>query len=154
MTNKAKLGGVLLVLLLGAWSLGCNKTAPEKEAKSSGVSGAYTVVSIDGHPIPESVSSIYTLNSDGTYSGGLSVIDSNGDSYTEGDSGSYIKDGANITFTDRERGAQFNATLEGSTLTFDIKGRIQVYKKTPDVERPEPDKPETQKQKAWGPVRA
>ena len=89
MSSRAKLKMVLLIVLLAGLPIACTTTSPGKAAESSGITGTYSLVSIDGHTVPyapihkgqrtpEVVSGTLTLNSGGTFDSTMSYANSSG----------------------------------------------------------------------------
>ena len=139
MSTKAKLRSVLLVVIVMGLSLSCNTIAPGKAAESFGLTGTYSLISIDGHPVPyapthegqqapEVVSSTLTLNSGGTFVSTMSYANASGGTMSRDFKGTYTREGSDFNLK-WEGAGQTKITMDGSTLTMDNHGILFVYQK-------------------------
>ncbi len=140
MSNKTKLKMVLLIVLLAGLPLACKTTTPGKAADSSGFIGTYSLVSIDGHPVPyapihegqqggpEVVSSTFTLNGGGTVVSTYNYALPSGETMSRDLKGTYAEAGSDFNVK-WEGAGQTKVTIEGSTLTMDNHGMLFVYQK-------------------------
>ena len=130
------LATVLVGLLVGL-PLACNTTPRAQATERSGFTGTYSLVSIDGHPVPytpmhegqqapEVVSGTLTLNSDGTFTSAMSYRLPDGRVMSRDFRGTYSGKGSKLNLQ-WEGAGQTKAEVEGSTFTYDNHGMLFVH---------------------------
>lgn len=112
---------------------------PEAQvAKNVDPIGVYALVSVNGNPVPASVShdgtalqvrsGAFTIKSDGTCSTKTVFVPPSGSEVAREVSATYTKEGSKLTMQWKGAGTT-TGTIEGSTLTMDNEGMVFVYKK-------------------------
>lgn len=144
--------GVGLVLATAAGTLsGCrsagNAAAPAQSrvrapgpAQPADISGTYTLVSINGNPLPYTMtheppgvrvtSGSFTINADGTCTSDISFVLPSGEAASRPVSATWTRDGAKLTMSWQGAGVT-EGTVAGDTFSMDNEGQILVYRKTP-----------------------
>jgi hypothetical protein len=100
--------------------------------------GVYTLVSVDGKPVPASVShegatvtvrsGTFTINADGTCISRIVFAPPSGTEVTREVSATYTKDGSNLTMLWKGAGETVG-TIDGATFTMNNEGMVFIYRK-------------------------
>lgn len=125
-------------LLLGAGILLAGCAPKAKVAGGGNPAGVYSLVSVDGKPVPASVShegaslqvrsGTFTFNADGTCSTKTVFVPPSGSEVAREVSATYTRQGSKLTM--RWEGAGTTAgTVEGDTFTMNNEGMVFVYRK-------------------------
>lgn len=131
-TLHLKLCFALVVVLLSA----CTKQ--ESSLKDSEFAGVYALVTVNGNPIPASIthggatlqvrSGIFTITADGTCSTKTTFLTPSGTEAAREVSATYKREGAKLIMQWKGAGETVG-TLQGNTFTMDNEGIVFVYKK-------------------------
>jgi len=126
----------LLLLVMGLYLSACGPA--NKTTEVSDITGAYKLVSINGHELPyappheggapQVLSSTLTLNPYGTFSMTMTYGTSSGGSVSRDFHGTYTREDSVLRFQ-WEGAGQTPATLEGNTITIDNEGIFFTYQK-------------------------
>ena len=125
-----------LVLTVGLLLSACQQEG--KIVTGGDPTGVYALISVNGNPIPASVShdgtalqvrsGTFTINADGSCGTKTVFVPPSGKEVTREVSANYIKEGSKLTM--RWKGAGMTTcTSEGNTLTMNNEGMMFVYKK-------------------------
>ena len=145
MGQKVAIGIVVLAVVLVGLPLVGNflrRDAPRPATESGGTT--YNLVSIGGQPIPcapmhgggqapQVSGGFFTINDDGTFTGGIQFSNPNvvaipPSGQGKGQPGTYTREGNTLMM--KHPGAGYTpATIEGDTLTMDNEGMLFVYRK-------------------------
>ncbi len=129
---------VTLCLLLGAGFLlsACKPAA--KVATGSDPSGIYSLATVDGKPVPASVShdgtplqvrsGTFTIKPDGTCSTKTVFVPPSGSETVREVSATYTREGSKLTMQWQGAGTT-TGTVEASTFTMNNEGMVLVYRK-------------------------
>ena len=125
-----------LFLLFGFVVLGCMK----KEIASNGSdpAGVYTLISVNGHRVPGSIShqgvalrvrsGTFIINADGTCSSKTVFVPPSGTEVTRNVTATYTRHGSKLTMKWKGAGITVG-TIQENTFTMDNEGMIFIYKK-------------------------
>ena len=107
--------------------------------KQADISGTYTLVSINGTPLPFTVthegpgiqvtSGTFTIRPDGTCATVTAFVLPSGQAQSREVSATYTRDGSRLTMQWQGAGVT-NGTIEGDTFTMDNEGQLFLYRKT------------------------
>jgi len=127
---------VCAVLSITCLAPGCKKQ--EVRSDADGFAGVYTLISVDGKPVPASVShqgvtllvrsGTFTINADGTCTSKTVFVPPSGDEVAREVGATYTKEGGKLTMKWEGAGMTIG-TVEGNTFTMDNEGMVFVYKK-------------------------
>jgi hypothetical protein len=127
---------VALLLSLGVVFSACQKA--EKTSATGGLTGVYALLSLNGKPMPASVShegtalqvrsGTFSIKPDGTCSTRTVFVPPSGTEATREVNATYTKDGAKLTMQWQGAGVT-TATVQGNTLTMNNEGMVFVYRK-------------------------
>jgi len=119
----------------------CFVSACKKQEVGSGTdgfTGVYTLISVNGNPVPSSIthqgvtlsvrSGTFTINADGTCISKTVFAPPSGSEVAREVSATYTKDGATLTMKWKNAGTT-TGTVEGNMFTMDNEGMVFVYKK-------------------------
>jgi hypothetical protein len=108
-------------------------------AKLPDIAGSYTLVSINGTPLPFTVthegpgiqvtSGTFTFQPDGTCATVTAFVLPSGQAQSREVSATYTRDGSRLTMQWQGAGVT-NGTIEGDTFTMDNEGQLFLYQKT------------------------
>ena len=108
-------------------------------AKLPDIAGSYTLVSINGTPLPFTVthegpgiqvtSGTFTIRSDGTCTSVVAFLMPSGQAQSREVGATYTRDGSRLTMQWQGAGVT-NGTVEGDTFTMDNEGQLFLYRKT------------------------
>ncbi len=108
-------------------------------AKLPDITGSYTLVSINGTPLPFTVthegpgiqvtSGTFTIRPDGTCASVAAFVMPSGQAQSREVSATYTRDGSRLTMQWQGAGVT-NGTIEGDTFTMDNEGQLFLYRKT------------------------
>jgi len=108
-------------------------------AKLPDIAGSYTLVSINGTPLPFTVthegpgiqvtSGTFTIRADGTCASVVAFLMPSGQAQSREVSATYTRDGSRLTMQWQGAGVT-NGTIEGDTFTMDNEGQLFLYRKT------------------------
>jgi hypothetical protein len=108
-------------------------------AKLPEISGTYTLVSINGTPLPFTVthegpgiqvtSGTFTFRPDGTCATMTAFVMPSGQAQSREVSATYARDGSKLTMQWQDAGVTIG-TVEGDTLTMENEGQVFLYQKT------------------------
>ena len=132
----------IVFTICGILALACFMSACTKQEMGSstdgGFTGVYTLVSVNGSPVPSSVShqgttllvrsGTFTINADGTCISKTVFVPPGGTEIANEVSATYTKDGATLTMKWKGAGITVG-TVEGNTFTMDNEGMVFLYKK-------------------------
>ena len=153
MSQKVTIGLVVLLVVLVGLPLAGKLSQRNAAPSTTGTGGTtYNLVSIDGHPIPcspmhggsrapEVSGGSFTINNDGTFTGGIQFSNPNVAAMPppgkdKGQPGTYTRDGNNLMM--KHPGAGYtSATIDGDTLTMNNEGMLFVYHKVPAAQSPQ-----------------
>lgn len=112
--------------------------AAAESAKLPDIAGTYTLVSINGTPLPFTVthegpgiqvlSGTFTIRPDGTCSTATAFVAPLGQAQSREVSATYTREGSRLTMQWQAAGMTIG-TIEGDTFTMENEGQIFVYKK-------------------------
>jgi hypothetical protein len=107
-------------------------------ANAADPAGVYALVSVNGKPVPASVShdgavlevrsGVFTIRADGTCSSKMVFVPPSGTEATREVSATYTMDGSKLTMQWKDAGKTVG-TIDGSTFTMDNEGMVLVYRK-------------------------
>ncbi len=125
------------VVAVGLFISACQKEQPTANVPSS-VVGIYTLVSIDGKPVPTSISEqgvslemrsgTFTINANGTCSSKMVFVPPGGTEVTFERGATYTMNGSALTMQWQGAGITVG-TIDGNTFTMANEGMVFVYKK-------------------------
>jgi len=108
-------------------------------SKLPDIAGSYTLVSINGTPLPFTVthegpgiqvtSGTFTIRPDGTCASVTAFVMPSGQAQSREVSATYTRDGSKLTMQWQGAGVT-NGTIEGDTFTMDNEGQLFLYRKT------------------------
>ena len=108
-------------------------------AKLPDIAGSYTLVSINGTPLPFTVthegpgiqvtSGTFTIRPDGTCTSVVAFLGPSGQAQSREVSATYARDGSKLTMQWQGAGMTFG-TVEGDTFTMENEGQVLLYRKT------------------------
>ena len=108
-------------------------------SKLPDIAGSYTLVSINGTPLPFTVthegpgiqvtSGTFTIRPDGTCATVTAFVMPSGQAQSREVSATYTRDGSKLTMQWQGAGVT-NGTIEGDTFTMDNEGQLFLYRKT------------------------
>jgi hypothetical protein len=148
MSNKARLGIVVVAVVLAGLPLAGKLMHGSAGQPATGSAGTtYNLVALDGHPVPyapmhegrqapEVAGGSLTINSDGTFTGGIKFSNPNivaggggkGGKGGKEQPGTYTKEGNDLKL--KWPGAGYTkATIDGDKLTMNNEGMLFVYQK-------------------------
>ena len=114
--------------------------AAEDVTKLPDISGTYTLVSINGTPLPYTMtheppgvrvtSGRFTINPDGTCSSNTAFVLPSGEPMSREVSATWTRDGSKLTMVWQGAGST-SGTIAGDTFTMDNEGQILAYRKAP-----------------------
>jgi hypothetical protein len=103
------------------------------------ITGSYEIVSINGAPLPFTVthegpgikvsSGTFTIRPDGTCSGHSAFVLPSGEAQSREVSATYTRDGSKLTIQWQGAGVT-TGTVEGDTFTMENEGQVLLYRKT------------------------
>jgi hypothetical protein len=109
-----------------------------KVAEGSDPTGVYALVTVNGNPVPASVShegaalqvrsGTFTIKADGTCSTKTVFVPPSGSEVANEVSATYTKEGSKLTMQWKGAGTT-TGTIEGNTFTMDNEGMVFVYRK-------------------------
>ena len=107
-------------------------------SKLPDIAGSYTLVSINGTPLPFTVthegpgiqvtSGTFTIRPDGTCATVTAFVMPSGQAQSREVSATYTRDGSRLTMQWQGAGVT-NGTIEGDTFTMDNEGQLLLYRK-------------------------
>jgi hypothetical protein len=107
-------------------------------SKLPDIAGSYTLVSINGTPLPFTVthegpgiqvtSGTFTIRADGTCASVVAFLMPSGQAQSREVSATYMRDGSRLTMQWQGAGVT-NGTIEGDTFTMDNEGQLFLYRK-------------------------
>lgn len=116
-----------------------SSSAAVDAAKLLGIAGSYTLVSINGTPLPFTVthegpgiqvtSGTFTIRADGTCASVVAFLMPSGQAQSREVSANYTRDGSRLTMQWQGAGVTIG-TVEGDTFTMDNEGQVFLYQKT------------------------
>jgi heat shock protein HslJ len=125
-----------LMVAVGLFVTACRKQATS--VSTTDPTGVYTLVSVDGKPVPTSQShegatlqvssGAFTIDADGTCTSRITFVMPSGAEATREVSATYTKDGSTLTMQWKDAGTTVG-TLDGNTFTMDNEGMVFVYRK-------------------------
>jgi hypothetical protein len=108
-------------------------------SKLPDIAGSYTLVSINGTPLPFTVthegpgiqvtSGTFTIRADGTCASVVAFLMPSGQAQSREVSATYTRDGSKLTMQWQGAGVTIG-TVEGDTFTMDNEGQLFLYRKT------------------------
>lgn len=126
----------LFLVFLVLFIIACKKEQPTANIPSH--VGVYTLVSIDGKPVPTNVSEqgdtlqvlsgTFTINADGTCSTKTTFVASGGTEQTNEVNATYTMNGSTLTMKWEGAGIT-TGTIDGNTFTMTVEGMVMVYRK-------------------------
>jgi hypothetical protein len=133
--NSRRNPAIASVLAAGLLLSACSPTA--KPAAGPDISGTYTLVSVDGKPVPAKLthenvavevrSGTFTINADGTCGTKTVFVPPTGREGTREVTATYTRDGSKLTM--KWNGAGMNTGVVASnTFTMDNEGMLFVYR--------------------------
>jgi len=134
--NAVQLG---LLLCIGLFLSACKQEVKDvKVARSSDPTGVYTLVTVNGNPLPATIahegvslrvlSGGFTINADGTCGSKITLVPPGGREATVEVSATYTREGSKLNMQWKNAGTT-TGTLEGSTFTMENEGMMFAYKK-------------------------
>jgi len=109
-----------------------------KTANAADTAGAYALVSVDGKPVPASVShqgatlevrsGTFTIKNDGTCSSKMVFVPPSGTEATREVGATYTRDGSKLSMEWKGAGKTVGA-IDGNTFTMENEGMMYVYRK-------------------------
>ena len=136
--KRGYVADVMLCVLVAAGLAASSCKKQELASDAGDVAGVYALVSVNGNPVPTSVShegvtlqvlsGSFIINADGTCSSKTIFVPPSGSEMTREVTATYTKDGSKMTMQWEGAGTTVG-TVEGNTFTMDNEGMVFVYKK-------------------------